>query len=751
MKHLCTVILIALGYASSVSAAEELFENSRFEQGNLRNWTVEGKAFAAGPSEKGIVPTEDGTHSVEKKLGVNFKSRPELYRQPALSGCGSTWFANSYHPVILNRATGSLTSIPFVLRNDYLSFDLAGGRAACAGMLAVNLIAGDKIVRQALPKGEAFTRCTFDVRDLKGQEVQIRIDDQQVFHGGWIAAGSFAGVDQPAADWVIDGKNPIIRRVAENRQFTCDRRYLNLPATRGFPDDAVKLVVDGRVVQEICMSVCDEKDAQFWQFIDLALWKGKDATLTMDGWSDSPDPLAGVALDDHIRGLENLYDEKFRPQFHFTPIQGWNNDVNGAVYYDGEYHLFYQYDPSRSGNIGRNMHWGHAVSKDLFHWEHLPIALGVDPERGQNYSGSAVVDLNNDAGFQQGDEKTIIAFYTRRKPYTFLTYDFDVHSSDQCMAYSTDRGRTWTHVDKPLLPGIIARNRDPKVFYHEESGQWVMVIVGDRCYDFYRSKNLTDWKRQSHVATISDCPDIFRLFVDGNPAKPKWVLASGHGNCTIGDFDGEKFVPESQTRVVFGDFHAPQTFHNAPDDGKRRVQMSWLRFSPPGMPFRQMISLPIELTLRSSDDGGTCLFANPAREIENLRTENRAFPDAELSEGPMKLDGLSWELTDTEMTVELNGARQLQLSIWGQDATYDVQSATLALGKAKARVEPIDGALKLRLLVDRSVIVICANDGKALLMNGMLPDRNRPALECSATGGAAVVKNIKTHKLKSVW
>jgi sucrose-6-phosphate hydrolase SacC (GH32 family) len=278
-----------------------------------------------------------------------------------------------------------------------------------------------------------------------------------------------------------------------------------------------------------------------------------------------------------------------------------------------------------------------------------------------------------------------------------------------------------------------------------------MVIVGDRCYDFYRSKNLTDWKRQSHVATISDCPDIFRLFVDGNPAKPKWVLASGHGDCTIGDFDGEKFVPESQTRVVFGDFHAPQTFHNAPDDGKRRVQMSWLRFSPPGMPFRQMISLPIELTLRSSDDGGTCLFANPAREIENLRTENRAFPDAELSEGPMKLDRLSWELTDTEMTVELNGARQLKLSIWGQDATYDVQSATLTLGKAKARAEPVDGALKLRLLVDRSVIDICANDGRALLMAGMCPDRSKPALECSATGGAAIVKNIKAYRLKSVW
>jgi len=121
---------------------------------------------------------------------------------------------------------------------------------------------------------------------------------------------------------------------------------------------------DGRVVQEICMSVCDAKDAEFWQFIDLEPWRGKDVTLAMTGWSASADPLGGVVLDDCIRGLDNRFDEPNRPQFHFTPIQGWNNDVNGTVYHDGEYHLFYQYDPSRGGDIGHNMHWGHAVSTD---------------------------------------------------------------------------------------------------------------------------------------------------------------------------------------------------------------------------------------------------------------------------------------------------------------------------------------------------------------------------------------------------
>lgn len=741
--------------AASLSAKDEqahfaLFENGRFEQSNLQNWTAEGKAFEGGPTPKGVVPEADGTGSVKKELRQNWKRTPGLYTQPPLSGCDGKAFANSFHPQLLNRATGSLTSIPFVIQKDYLSFQLAGGRATCPGAFAVNLIADGKIVRQGIPKGKEFSRCSFDVRALKGRKAQIRIYDEQVLHGGWIAAGGFAGTDAPTADWIVDEEIPIVRRVSEKRTFTCDQRYLNIPATRKFPDDAVKLVVDGRVVQEICMSVCDEKDAEFWQFIDLSLWQGKNATLTMTGWSASKNPLAGAVLDDHIRGLDNLYDEKYRPQFHFTPIQGWNNDVNGTVYYDGEYHLFYQYDPSRGGNIGRNMHWGHAVSKDLFHWKHLPIALGVDPQRGQNYSGSAVVDFNNVAGFQKGSQKTLIAFYTRRKPYMFLVHDFDVDSSDQCMAYSTDRGRTWTHVDKPAVRGITGKNRDPKVFWHEESGKWIMAFAIRNGYDFYSSDNLKDWKRESRAKGGNDCPDIFKLEVDGDPEKVKWIIVNGGGACAIGDFDGKQFSIEARTRAVYGPFSATQTFNNTSDDGKRRIQMSWFHFSPRGLPCRQMISLPVELTLRTTDEG-VRMFANPAREIASLRTEERTYPDTDLSKGPLKITDLPWELTDMALTLGLKGAKQLNMSVWGHGMSYDTESRTLNLGRSKVKVKPKDGRVKLRVLVDRCSVDVCANDGRAFLMDGMYPDRNKPAFECSAEGGAAAVKHITFHRLKSIW
>ncbi|GAI96610.1 unnamed protein product, partial [marine sediment metagenome] len=197
---------------------------------------------------------------------------------------------------------------------------------------------------------------------------------------------------------------------------------MNIPAQKALPDDALKLWLDGKVIEERCMAISDEEHADFWQFIDLSHWNGKEVEVSFEGWSNLEDPLSDVSLDDNIKGLDHLYAEKYRPQFHFSPIQGWSNDVNGMVYLDGEYHMFYQYDPSQGGQIGRNMHWGHAVSKDLFHWNELPIALGTDLQRGQNYSGSAIVDFNNSAGLQEGKEKTLIAFYTLRSPYYLLVH-----------------------------------------------------------------------------------------------------------------------------------------------------------------------------------------------------------------------------------------------------------------------------------------------------------------------------------------
>ena len=255
------------------------------------------------------------------------------------------------------------------------------------------------------------------------------------------------------------------------------------------------------------------------------------------------------------------YREPFRPQFHFTPATNWMNDPNGMVYYDGEYHLFYQYNPF--GDKWGHMSWGHAVSPDLVHWEHLPLALAE--ENGvMIFSGSAVVDWKNTSGFGQDGKPPMIAIYTGH--YT------EKPLQNQHIAYSNDRGRTWTKFAGNPVLDIGARDfRDPKVMWHEESKKWVMTVCmpTDRKVRFYSSPNLKDWTQLSEfgpagsVKGIWECPDLFPVKIDGS-RKSKWVLivniggasVAGGSGCQyfVGEFDGTKFIadklPESLAEVV---------------------------------------------------------------------------------------------------------------------------------------------------------------------------------------------------------
>jgi len=207
-----------------------------------------------------------------------------------------------------------------------------------------------------------------------------------------------------------------------------------------------------------------------------------------------------------VKTDKKYYEEKYRPQFHFTPEKNWMNDPNGLVYYGGEYHLFYQYNPN--GKEWGYMHWGHAVSKDLIRWEHLPIAITPDEDsKDKNhataFSGCAIVDEKNTAGLQQGDEKTLLIFYTS-------------FECGQRLAYSNDKGRTWKKYDKnPLIPFEKDDARDPKVFFHQPSGNWVMVLYrkpeGDEAkqgISIFTSKNLINWELQSHITGFYECPDL---------------------------------------------------------------------------------------------------------------------------------------------------------------------------------------------------------------------------------------------------
>ncbi|HRX10481.1 MAG TPA: glycoside hydrolase family 32 protein, partial [Draconibacterium sp.] len=255
------------------------------------------------------------------------------------------------------------------------------------------------------------------------------------------------------------------------------------------------------------------------------------------------------------------YNELYRPQYHFTPEKNWHNDPNGLVFYDGEYHMFYQYNPR--GNEWGFMHWGHAISTDLIHWEHLPIALypdnnSEDKEFCTAFSGSAIVDEHNLLGKQSGDIKTLVAFYTSK-------------DCGQRIGFSTDKGRTWEkYSGNPIIPfDEMDDARDPKVFWHEESKKWVMVLYRKTSNDdktkgvsIYTSENLTEWIWKSHVPGFFECPDLVKLKVTNRPGESKWILFDGDGSYLIGDFNGESFTPESaKIKSDFGkNYYATQTW-----------------------------------------------------------------------------------------------------------------------------------------------------------------------------------------------
>jgi len=312
---------------------------------------------------------------------------------------------------------------------------------------------------------------------------------------------------------------------------------------------------------------------------------------------------------------------RFRPQYHFTPESGWMNDPNGLVYSDGEYHLFYQYNPE--SNIWGPMHWGHAVSKDMVHWRHLPIALYPD-SMGYIFSGCAVVDWKNSTGLGSDGKSPIIAIFTHdrmdggKAGMNLAQY--------QSIAFSNDNGRTWSKYEgNPVLPNPGIRDfRDPKVIWHSKSEKWVMVLAACDRILIYNSLNLIDWTLTSEFGIEGDtriweCPDLFPLEVE-NSVEIKWVLivsiqeeGPNGGSATsyfVGDFDGKTFCADWQKQkwADYGrDNYAMVTWSDIPEPNGRRLALGWMTNwqyaeKVPTENWRGAMTLPRELTLHKERD-----------------------------------------------------------------------------------------------------------------------------------------------------
>jgi fructan beta-fructosidase len=445
-----------------------------------------------------------------------------------------------------------------------------------------------------------------------------------------------------------------------------------------------------------------------------------------------------------------VYNEKYRPQFHFTPRKFWTNDPNGLVYYKGEYHMFFQHNPF--GINWGNMTWGHAVSRDLIHWRQLRNAIEPD-ELGTIFSGSAVVDRNNTSGFQTGKENVLVAFYTSAGKHAPVKRPFT-----QSIAYSNDRGRTWfKYKNNPIIGNMKDDdNRDPKVIWHEPTGRWIMALFLDANDEFalLSSEDLKRWQVLQYLMLPGsrECPDFFELPVDGDLANTRWVFWGANGKYLLGSFDGKKFTPESgphESRV--GNHYAAQTYSDIPESDGRRIQIAWMAKGKfPDMPFNQQMSIPCEMTLRRFPDG-IRLCMRPVKETKGLRGASRSWKKTILQPGENPLSQVSAELLEIESEIELGTASEVGFNLRGNPVVYNVQNKALSCKDESVVVQPTDGKIRLHLFVDRTTIEIFPNEGRMPIFLCFPLDTDNESLEVFARGGQAEIQNLKIWKLKSIW
>ena len=478
--------------------------------------------------------------------------------------------------------------------------------------------------------------------------------------------------------------------------------------------------------------------------------------------------------------------DPLRPKYHFSPKANWMNDPNGLVYYQGEYHLFYQHNPHDT--VWGPMHWGHAVSRDLLRWEHLPIALAPD-EKGTIFSGSAVVDWKDTSGFF-GGKSGLVAIFTHHyeDPTTGGT------TQSQSLAYSTDRGRTWHKYEhNPVLQDATAKDfRDPKVFWYEPDSKWVMVLaVGDHLR-FYSSTNLKDWQYLSSFSAGSregvwECPDLFPLPIEGTNQR-KWVLEvginPGHiaggsgGQYFIGEFDGKHFIndnpPETVLWLDYGkDHYAGTSWSDIPKEDGRRLWLGWMsnwQYANhiPTKGWRNAATLPRELTLRKEPEG-LRLVQRPVRELESWRQPLYTGTHKVLTPGCNPLQHLTAKAYEIRAEFELDAATEFGFRVRrsGDEFTairYDVRGKKLIVDRThsgivdfsqdfpnlcSAPLAPIAGVIQLHIFVDSCSVEVFGNEGALSITELIFPAPDSTGMEVYCLGGPVKLLNLEINQLSA--
>ena len=579
------------------------------------------------------------------------------------------------------------------------------------------------------------------------------------------------------------------------------KKFLLLPIQDNAPEGKVNIVINNefQLAQSMNVRLAREKVDSYVP-LDLSAYAGQHVSIDIAGMPSSSLCWKELKMSD---SFDMTNKESFRPVYHHTPAYGWMNDPNGMFYKDGVYHLYFQYNPY--GSVWGNMHWGHSVSKDLIHWDHLDPAIARDT-LGHIFSGSTVIDKNNSAGY---GKDAMIAFYTSAS---------DEHGQIQCMAYSTDNGRTYTKYEKnPILTPFdgLKDFRDPKVFWYEPAQKWYMIVSADKNMRFYSSTDLKNWEYLSQFGegygvqpNQFECPDLIQLPVDGDKNKMKWVMIVNinpgcpfGGSATeyfVGDFDGKEFHCDTDKSVTkwldFGkDHYATVCFSNL---GERVVAVPWMsnwQYAnvTPIHQYRGANALPRELSLYTKD-GEIYMAANAVKETEGLRKgttdvndfvmtdEHLVSPLATGQEGacelemditPNKAQTVGFQLMNdkgekTDIYLDLKAGRlvmdrtQSGLVAFGEksephaketDDHRKTESVNYVNDFALGTWAPLSlcegKTYHLNVFVDKCSVEIFVDGGRIAMTNLVFPTVPYNALRFYTQGGEAEVKNLKVHQL----
>lgn len=513
------------------------------------------------------------------------------------------------------------------------------------------------------------------------------------------------------------------------------KNYLLLPVQEKAEMCNIKVVKNNTQVKALNVRLASNH-IDYYVPLDLKQF-GEDAKLALDihvnGTYRNDGELSGFTCWKKML-FSDTFDtanrEKYRPVYHHTPTWGWMNDPNGMFYKDGVWHLYFQYNPY--GSQWENMTWGHSTSTDLIHWTFQGAPIEADAW-GTIFSGSAVVDHNNTAGFGKG---AVVAMYTSAG-----------ENQTQSIAYSNDNGQTFTKYDgNPVLTSNTPDYRDPHVFWNEDIKRWNMIMAEGQHMDIYSSADLKEWKLESQFGAeygnhggVWECPDLMKMKVRGTD-QYKWMLLCNinpggpfGGSATqyfVGQFDGHKFTCESAPEVTkwmdYGkDHYATVTFDNAPDG--RRVAMAWMSNwqyanQVPTMQYRSANSVPRDLDLYEYQ-GQTYCGVTPSPELAAARPKKATKTLTEACEMVVTLKG--------NATITLANDKGEQVVM-----TYDEKSRTFAMDRTKSgqkefsddfaalTVAPVHGKMsQLRLFIDRSSIEAFDADGKMAMTNLVFPTK----------------------------